>query len=330
MAELAEFELSWLEYARKVVNVDDAHLKACKDAGGVPDPLDGSRTLRWPGYLGRNYQPGLGVLCVAQVHRDINAESEHVDPDVNVRYVASTAAWKARALSDVEFLEETRLAYEHWIPAWGRWKRHFRYLVEELVGLGIDRIAWANLAKCQAPTNSSPEGVIETCRKGFPIRDLVDAIRPRVVLCARLRGAEGEPTVAEWGTRPVYRFHYRWGTNLAGESLQVWGPRMAATVRLPGEPHREALNESHYAKARIWAGALVEHDDGAGRHWEVLCRCGWMSTPFSSPDRYMDVYRGHDCTSVSPFRVLTKEEAAEVMTSKSWAPADWSEGPPNQ
>lgn len=172
MADLTDLERRWLDYARRVVNVKADHIRACEGAGGVPDSLDVSRALRWPGYIGRRYEEGVGVLCVAQVHRDDNAASERVDPQVNIAYVAAVRNWKLGQVDDAAFLEATRAAYEHWIPGWIRWRQHFGYLVQEVLGLSIDQIAYANLAKCQLPITSNTYKVVALCQREFPMCDL--------------------------------------------------------------------------------------------------------------------------------------------------------------
>jgi hypothetical protein len=222
---MTDAELRWLDYARHVVNVSAAHIQLCESQGGVPDVGDTSRTLRWPGYIGRRYREGEGVLCINQVHRDINAETEQISPDVNQRYVEATSNWRAGRLSDADFLGETRRAYEYWIPRWAAWK-HFRYLVEQQLGLRVDEVVYANLAKCQLSTGRATTGVVRSCQTEFPICELVMAIRPRVVLCARADAYEGGPTVREWCTPNVFTFNFRTGER-DGEPRSVWGPRMA-------------------------------------------------------------------------------------------------------
>ena len=115
VARLNDIEVRWLNYEHSVVNVSEAHLRLCELAGGVPDAMDDSASLRWPGYLGRKYVEGASVLSVAQVHRDENAASEEVDPQINIAYVAAVRNWKLGLLNDAAFLEATRSAYESWI-----------------------------------------------------------------------------------------------------------------------------------------------------------------------------------------------------------------------
>ncbi|MGH2796502.1 MAG: tyrosine-type recombinase/integrase [Thermoleophilaceae bacterium] len=231
MKTVAEVERRWIAYARGVVHVSPSHLALCESKGGVPDAADPSRSLRWPGYIGRRYDEGRGILCVNQVHRDDNAESEQVDLGVNLRYVDATARWKAGDLDDGTFLEETRRAYEYWIPRWDAWK-HFRQLVQEQLGLGVDEIAYTNLAKCQLPIDRDTTPVVQLCQQEFPMGALVTAIRPLAVLCARADAYEGGPIVREWCSTEVFTFNFRTGQNKAGELRSVWGAKMAARLRV--------------------------------------------------------------------------------------------------
>lgn len=161
-------------------------------------------------------------MCVNQVHRDINADAEHVDPEVNRRYVLATGQWKAGQLDDAGFLGETRTAFEYWIPRWGAWK-HFRYLVEEQLGLGVDQVVYANLAKCQLSTDRSTTKVVRRCQGEFPMCELVEAVRPRAVLCARADAYEGGPTVRKWCSPDVFTFGFRTGER-NDELRGVWVP----------------------------------------------------------------------------------------------------------
>ena len=60
--------------------------------------------------------------------------------------------WLQRGRSrdeDRTYLEAVRGAYEDALPHWSRWKRHFRSLVQDYLGISRTDIAWANLAKCR-------------------------------------------------------------------------------------------------------------------------------------------------------------------------------------
>jgi hypothetical protein len=226
--QLIEVEKRWLDYARRIVNVDVAHLARCAAAGGLSDPVDPSQALRWPGYLGYSYETAR-VLLVGQVHRDINAASG-VDPAVNDRYVAQTYDWSLGRISDETFLEETRRAYPYWMKDWpGAW-RHFRALLNTLE-LGFEQIAYANLAKCQLPTTRKPDVLLQVCQRDFPMRELVEAIHPTMVLVAAKNAHEGGGTVTDWGTPNVFTFDFRRGTNRNDEKRDVWAAGLIPLLR---------------------------------------------------------------------------------------------------
>jgi hypothetical protein len=63
-------ETRWLDYAIKVLN-DASHRAVCesKETEGAHGTPKLDKSLRWPGYLGSEYERSpLRVLCVAQVH----------------------------------------------------------------------------------------------------------------------------------------------------------------------------------------------------------------------------------------------------------------------
>jgi hypothetical protein len=232
-SHLTVTEERWLEYARRVVNVSEAHISGCESAGGAPAGVDRdpATAVRWPGYIGKEYVEGHGVLCVAQVHREGHAKAEKLDDQISLKLVDVVSRWKQGQVDDVTFLLEARSAYRYWIPLWTRWKQHFKYLVEDLLGLTVDEIAYANLAKCMVPIETSPDEVVRFCQGDFPVCDLVEAVKPRAVLCCRVDAYEGGPTIKTWCTDEVYTWDGRHGTNRAGDKLNVWGPRMAEAIR---------------------------------------------------------------------------------------------------
>lgn len=65
----SDHEQRWLDHAWRVVDCPVEHRRARERHGGAqpgPDRVDGNE-LRWPGYLGRDYEPGRGVLYVGAV-----------------------------------------------------------------------------------------------------------------------------------------------------------------------------------------------------------------------------------------------------------------------
>jgi hypothetical protein len=66
-----ETERRWLDYAEEVVDCPAAHRDGCLTRHATSgEGLDGGNRLTFPGYIGRNYQPKFGLMCVAHVHRE--------------------------------------------------------------------------------------------------------------------------------------------------------------------------------------------------------------------------------------------------------------------
>jgi hypothetical protein len=55
---LTPLEERWLEYARKIAACDPEHLAECRRLGGGIDPGP-DPSLRWPGFVGRDYESAL-------------------------------------------------------------------------------------------------------------------------------------------------------------------------------------------------------------------------------------------------------------------------------
>ncbi len=197
---------------------------------------------RWPGYLGRHYEQGR-VLCLAHVARSADEDREAKRPVLrrtNREIAHACRAWRAAGRTpstDRDFLEAIRRAYQAQLPETDRWKRHFRSLVEDHLGLDRTHVAWANFAKCRVPVDCERDvrPVMLACRPLYPVEDLVSAIRPRVVLSCVLDAADGGALVASWGsghTRPlVFTWHGRTGKNLQGEPMREWAPRAGRQAR---------------------------------------------------------------------------------------------------
>jgi len=60
-------EADWLRYAWGVVASGRQHVERCEAAGGVEMP--GDAIARFPGFVGPDFVPGRGVLCMAHIHR---------------------------------------------------------------------------------------------------------------------------------------------------------------------------------------------------------------------------------------------------------------------
>src|SRR5215212_8545264 len=81
-SEVNDLERRWLDYAWDILNCPEEHRRRCVGAGAaVPGPrrVDGN-DLPWPGYLGQDWNPNRGVLCVGAVHREPSPEGEAANP----------------------------------------------------------------------------------------------------------------------------------------------------------------------------------------------------------------------------------------------------------
>ncbi len=249
-----DVEARWLDYAWDVVDCPDSHRRACEAAGGgIPGPgrVDGN-DLRWPGYLGRDYCEGSGVLCVGAVHREAPLAMEATDPIIartNRELVAGARTWLRAGRSpqsDAAYLERLRSAYEEALPRWPRWRRHFRTLVEDYLSMSSTQIAWTNLAKCRvsidrgAAERASQATLTRLCQRQFPARELVEAIRPAAVLVAVLGARPGGDLVETWHSPRAAPLVFAWqgqsghdrmNTDPAARRLSEWGPEAAERIK---------------------------------------------------------------------------------------------------
>lgn len=245
-------EERWLDYAWSVVNCPAEHRAHCEALGAaVPGVgrVDGNE-LRWPGYLGREYQEGAGVLCVAAVHREARPEEEAGTPvgATNAQLIAAHRRWLSEGRSaeeDALFLESIRQTYVDALPHWRRWTRHFRTLVEHHLGLKRTEIAWTNLAKCRLAVHrgnrSAETELTRLCQMEFaPMAELIEAIRPELVLVAVLNATSGGGIVSTWNspsTSPlVYSWHGQSGHDRHNRDprrrkLSEWAPGMVAAYQ---------------------------------------------------------------------------------------------------
>lgn len=239
---MTETEDRWLDYAWLVVNCTPEHRSGCEARGGAPlgaTRQDGN-DFRWPGYLGRRYDEGRGLLCVGHVHRErTGTDLAEVDAKVEGLLVDAVRAWLSLGRSpenDASYLAAVQDAFEEWIPAWRRWSRGFKRVVEGELGMDHTQIAWTNLAKCRYPlTGSPPPKLLAHCQGAFPIREVVDAIRPRAVLCCVLRAEEGGPIVDTWKSQHadplVFTWHGLHSTDRLRRKLAEWAPEAGLRIR---------------------------------------------------------------------------------------------------
>ena len=236
---VTKIEESWLDYAWSVVDCPDQHRTRCEVLGAaVPGPgsMDGNE-VRWPGYIGRNYQENKGVLCIGAAHREAHPE-EAADPVIgrtNADLVEAHRRWLHNGRSqteDMAFLEGVRSAYEEALPHWRRWNNPFRKLIQDHLGMSISEIAWDNLAKCRG--GSSPHAKLAYfCQREFvPVSILIEALRPAVVLNCVLPAKPGGRIVSSWvspsASPLVFSFHGRYSTDHEGRKLDEWAPEVVA------------------------------------------------------------------------------------------------------
>ena len=248
-------EERWLDYAWSVINCPASHRERCEARGGaVPGMgrVDGNE-VRWPGYLGRGYRDGVGVLCVGAVHREGSLEDEAGDSVIrrtNAQLVSAHRRWVRCGRSrneDHVYLEAVRRAYEDALPHWDRWKRHFRSLVEDYLGMDRIDIAWANLAKCRVAIHlgnkirTAEAKLTKLCQQEFsPVSRLIDAIRPAIVLTCVLNAKGGGKIVSSWESESASPLVFSWqgrtghdrhNTDLNRRKLKKWAPDMVAAYR---------------------------------------------------------------------------------------------------
>jgi hypothetical protein len=244
----SQTEQRWLAHAWGVVTANEKHLYDCVAAGGAtpgPGRVDGNE-LRWPGYLGRHYREERGVLVVGAVHKEASPANEQRQPVIartNAMLVEATRRWRATGrgpAADAAYLAAIRTAYEEALPAWKRWQRHFRPLVEDHLGLDHTQVAYANLAKCRVPLSRSESKVTKLCQRAFPMTQLVEAIRPQAALVAVLhagaggnivstwRSAHADPVVVSWFGRTGHDQH---NTDPHRRKFEDWAPEAAKLIR---------------------------------------------------------------------------------------------------
>ena len=247
---MTETEERWLDYAWSVINCPKPHRERCEGLGAaVPGQgrVDGNE-VRWPGYLGGGYREGTGILCVGAVHREARPEDEACDSvtrRANAELVRAHRRWAQRGRSrdeDRDYLAAVRVAYEDALPHWGRWKRHFCSLVEDHLCMSRREIAWTNLAKCRVPIHrgsrdrTAEAKLTRLCQSEFaPVSELVEAIRPSLVLCCVLYAAGGDDIVSSWDSPSASPLVYCWqgqsghdlhNTDPNRRRLAEWAPEM--------------------------------------------------------------------------------------------------------
>jgi hypothetical protein len=133
--------------------------------------LDGGNSLTFPGYIGPNYQPEFGLMCVAHVHREPENEADLIgDPR---RFMAAHKTWKRAERSettDAAFLAEVRRYYKAAASTWGPWRRSFGPVVEDALEMDLSQVVYANLAKCRQQLGKGSAETLAVLPAAVPCR----------------------------------------------------------------------------------------------------------------------------------------------------------------
>jgi hypothetical protein len=220
-------EADWLRYAWGVVACGREHVERCEAAGGVGMP--GDAIARFPGFVGPDFEPGRGVLCMAHIHRYL--------PDVDdgeggsLRGVeAAIVGWRQRGRSpesDATFLSESRPAYLSAVSGWRWWKKNYQPMLDE-ARVPIGEVAFANFAKCRTVTDvdsGASTRLARLCAKAYPPAALIGLLRPAAVLLASLQLDVGDVDV------PVIPWNGRNGVDANGVRMANWLPLEAGRLR---------------------------------------------------------------------------------------------------
>jgi len=222
-------EAQWLDYAWGVVGCGREHVERCEAGGGVGMPGDPS--ARFPGFVGPDFEPGRGVLCLAHIHRYL--------PDVDdgegasLRGVASAIVkWKQQGRSseaDGAFLSQSRPAYLDAVAGWSWWKKHYQPILDE-ARVPIREVAFSNFAKCRTVTDADSGASLRLarlCAQTYPPAALVAVLQPAAVLVASLQldvGDVGEVLVIRWNGRN--------GVDDTGLRMANWLPQQGGRLRV--------------------------------------------------------------------------------------------------
>lgn len=157
------------------------HLAQCVAATGARQTDRLSGDLRWPGYVGTEYdRAAIRILCAAQVHHGpILAETGQGIQTI-LRRIRSSGA-------SPELAGQLANEYEKVVTLWGPWAKFAKVL------RGIDpalatpaSVAYTNIAKCwQDPTEANRENCrlpMRACQAFYPLSQLRQAIRADIVL----------------------------------------------------------------------------------------------------------------------------------------------------
>ena len=226
---VARVRSRWLRYAAEVVS-DADHMSTCRVRGGSPPEAGYFTDVRWPGYLGPLYGPG-GVLWIANIHR--NFDSAGLSSEFASSAAAAIRGWRDGKSDDETLLREVRVVYELGLRTWtvGYWGR--RTLTA--LGVPIEAVAYANVAKCQAVDTGVT--LQRWCLRRWPLQRLIDDLEPGIVLLTSQTALAS--TTGEWPC-PVVAFSQRngrlmtaspWRPTSGGPSHSDWVRVLQAELR---------------------------------------------------------------------------------------------------
>ncbi len=191
--------------------------------------MPGAPNARFPGFVGPDFEPGRGVLCLAHIHRylpDVDDGENGSLRDVETAIVG----WRQRGRSpesDARFLSESRPAYLAAASGWTWWRKNYQPMLDE-ARVPVGEVAFANFAKCRTVTevdSSASMRLANLCSKTYLPAALVAVLRPAAVLVASLQLNVGEVDV------PVIPWNGRNGVNADGLRMANWLPLEAGRLR---------------------------------------------------------------------------------------------------
>lgn len=222
------YELAWLDYAWSVVGCGPEHSQRCEAAGGMGMP--GGTMARFPGFVGPDYEPGRGVVCIGHIHRYL-PDVDDLEGGRLEEIEAAIVGWRQRGRgleSDVAFLAESRAAYLASAPGWRYWKRHYAPLLDD-ARIPVEEVAFANVAKCRTATeieSGASVRLAKMCAQVYPPAGLVRLLQPAAVLLASL-----QLDVGDVGDVRVIRWNGRTGVDETGLMMKNWLPAEGGRLR---------------------------------------------------------------------------------------------------
>lgn len=212
-------EKNWIEYAWKVVASPPSHVSTCTSLGG--EGLPGDSDTRFPGFIGPDFEPGRGVLCMGHVHRYL-PETDDIPGGRLYDIERAISTWRTSGRTptgDERFLTESTEAYLASAPTWDYWQKNYDKLLTQ-GRVPITEVAFANVAKCRTATEESSTAsakLAKACSKVYPPSELIAILKPAVILLASLRldvGDIGEARLIQWNGRT--------GQDTDGNRMSTW------------------------------------------------------------------------------------------------------------